>query len=65
MNGRRILWMFLVLPIIPAVMAEDLCWGLLSVFPKPLSLMHSAQVFPDFFPLMLCYSYPSYPGMGI
>ena len=39
-------WMFLVLRILPVVMTEDPRWGILSVFPKPMT--HSAQVFPRF-----------------
>ena len=31
------------------VMTEDPRWGILSVFSKPMPLMHSAQVFPRFF----------------
>ena len=49
MSGVGKAWMFLVLSILPMVMTEDPRWGILSVFPKPMSLMHSAQVFPRFF----------------
>jgi hypothetical protein len=40
--------MFLVLRILPVVMTGDPHWGILSVFPKPMLLMHLAQVFPRF-----------------
>jgi hypothetical protein len=49
MSGVGKAWMFLVLSILPMVMTEDPRWGILSVFPKPMSMMHSAQVFPRFF----------------
>lgn len=56
--------MFLVLLMLPAVMAEDLRWGLLSVFPKPLPLTHSAQVFPRFFSSNALLQLPFLPWGG-
>jgi len=56
--------MFLVLLMLPAVMDEDLCWGLLSVFPKPLPLTHSAQLFPRFFSSNALLQLPFLPWGG-
>jgi hypothetical protein len=42
MSGVGTAWMFLVLRILPMVMTEDPHWGILSVFPKPMLLTHSA-----------------------
>ena len=44
--------MLILLGILRMVMgyrSEELRWGIMSVFPKPLPLTHSAQVFPRFF----------------
>ena len=41
--------MFLWLGMLPLVRTEELHWGIMSVFPKTMPLMQSAQVFPQFF----------------
>jgi hypothetical protein len=41
--------MFLWLGMLPLVKTKELCWGIMSVFPKPMQLTHSVQVFPRFF----------------
>ena len=41
--------MFLWLGVLPLVRTEELHWGIMSVFLKTMPLMHSAQVFPQFF----------------
>ena len=57
-------WMFLVLRILPVVMTEDPRWGILSVFPKPMPLTHSAQVFPRFFTSNASLQLPFLPWDG-
>ena len=47
---------------LPTVMTEDLRWGIMSVFPKPLPLTHSAQVFPPFFTSNASLQLPFLPG---
>ena len=42
-------WMFLWLGMLPLVRTEELPWGIMSVFLKPMPLTHSVQVFPWFF----------------
>jgi hypothetical protein len=38
-----------ILMMVTGCRSEELRWGIMSVFPKPLPLTHSAQVFPRFF----------------
>ena len=38
-----------ILMMVTGCRTEELRWGIMSVFPKPLPLTHSAQVFPRFF----------------
>jgi hypothetical protein len=47
---------------LPTVMTEDLRWGIMSVFPKPLPLTYSAQVFPPFFTSNASLQLPFLPG---
>ena len=64
MSGVGTAWMFLVLRIHPVVMTEDPRWGILSVFPKPMLLMHLAQVFPRFFTSNASLQLPFLPWDG-
>ena len=64
MSGVGTAWMFLVLRILPVVMAEDPHWGILPVFPKPMPLMHLAQVFPRFFTSNASLQLPLLPWDG-
>ena len=41
--------MFLWLGMLPLVRTEELHWAIMSVFPKPMSLTHLVQMFPQFF----------------
>jgi hypothetical protein len=56
--------MFLWLGMLPLVRTEELCWGIMSVFPKPMSLMYSAQVFPQFFTSNASLQLPFLPWDG-
>ena len=38
-----------ILMMVTGCRTEELRWGIMSVFPKPLPLTHSTQVFPHFF----------------
>ena len=40
--------MFLWLRMLLLVRTEELRWGIMSVFPKPMPLMHLSQVLPQF-----------------
>ena len=39
----------LLLEILVPSISGELCWGIMSTFPLPMPVMHSAQVFPHFF----------------
>ena len=39
----------LLLEILFPSVSGELCWGIMSTFPLPMPVMHSAQVFPHFF----------------
>ena len=41
--------MTLLLEIMVPSISGELCWGIMSTFPLPMPVMHSAQVFPHFF----------------
>jgi hypothetical protein len=41
-------WTLLLEILVPSISGE-LCWGIMSTFPLPMHVMHSAQVFPHFF----------------
>ena len=56
--------MFLWLGMLPLVRTEELHWGIMSVFPKPMPLMHSAQVFPQFFTFNASLQLPFLPWDG-
>ena len=47
LKQRRILTLLLEI-LVPSISGE-LCWGIMSTFPLPMPVMHSAQVFPHFF----------------
>lgn len=64
MSGVGTAWMFLVLRILLVVITEDPRWGILSVFPKPMPLTHSAQVFPRFFTSNASLQLPFLPWDG-
>jgi hypothetical protein len=56
--------MLILLGILRMVMgyrSEELRWGIMSVFPKPLPLTHSAQVFPRFFTANTSLQLPFFP----
>ena len=57
-------WVFLWLEMLPLVRTKELHWGIMSVFPKPMPLMHSAQVFPQFFTFNASLQLPFLPWDG-
>ena len=56
--------MFLWLGMLPLMRTEELRWRIMSVFPKPIPLMHSAQVFPRFFTSNASLQLPFLPWDG-
>ena len=64
MRGVGTAWMFLVLRILLVVITEDPRWGILSVFPKPMPLIHSIQVFSQFFTSNASLQLPFLPWDG-
>ena len=56
--------MFLWLGMLLLVRTEELHWGIMSVFPKPMLLTHSAQVFPRFFTFNASLQLPFLPWDG-
>jgi hypothetical protein len=49
---------------LPLVRTKELRWGIMSVFPKPMPLTHSAQVFPRFFTFNASLQLPFLPWDG-
>ena len=45
---QRLILTLLLEILVPSISGE-LCWGIMSTFPLPMPVMHSAQVFPRFF----------------
>lgn len=56
--------MLLWLGVLLLVRTEELHWGIMSVFPKPMPLTHLASVFPRFFTLNASLQLPFLPWDG-